>query len=435
MRQLRRTQRSLKALKPQLPAMLFASLMSVSLGLTLISERSHGQAPSPTTQKPARERAFLKAHSSATASPATTADKTIYPKAPASVRFNHAKHAQVACSSCHTQALTSAKSADVLHPSMSACSGCHSDTKTKPQLNECAACHISYQVNATEATITTAEQWRAIRPAPMLPAKASPRLKFSHAAHMRAGQDAKTTSAACTSCHAIDAQGAATMPQAAQCASCHNGSLASDTCSSCHLQAPSGRLVTSWKTPGALTPTKLLPSDHSVDWIKRHGTVALAQGDDCMSCHAEQTCASCHQARGATPRSAHPPNFLAIHRIAARSQEANCTSCHSQQTFCASCHTRTLNITAEDYAPPTRRKFHPPGWLDKGAGQNHGLMAKRNIDECASCHQEQDCLSCHRGISPHPATYQLSCKRALEANPRPCLACHQDTQRLQSLCR
>lgn len=432
MRQPRRTRRA--ASSSQLPAMIFASLISVSLGLTLMSERSHGQAPSPTSPTPARERAMLKAHASSTRA---TPSQTIFPKSPATVRFNHNTHAGQACTSCHAQALTSTKPDDALQPGMSACIACHSDAKTTPQLNQCSGCHISYQVNADSASITTAEQWRAVRPAPMIPTKTTARIKFSHAkhtAHLR-GKEDKAINAACTSCHTMDARGESSMPQAAQCASCHQGTVASDTCASCHLQATSGRLETSWKTPGQLVPTKLLPDDHSADWIKRHGAVALAQADDCMSCHAEQTCASCHQARGAVPRSVHPPNFLTIHRVAARSQEANCTSCHSQQTFCASCHTRTQNITAEDYAPPTRRKFHPPGWLARGASQNHGLMAKRNIDECASCHQEQDCLSCHRGISPHPATYQLSCKRALEANPRPCVACHQDLQRLQTLCR
>lgn len=408
-------------LRQERGALSFAALIACAVSGALLGDL-YGQA-GPAAK--AQDR-MAQAHSAGRSA-------AIYPAAAAKaqLRFDHGKHAAQPCTSCHAQAQTSAKSQDSLAPTMQACASCHGDSSApafkRAPLHDCKSCHLNYAIEAA-APITTAAQWQAVRPAPMIAPRPQAKLKFSHAAHQQQP---------CASCHGADARGQMTSPEATQCATCHNDTIASAACTTCHLEAAGarGRIQTQWRAPGQLSPTKLLPDNHSVDWLKRHGAIALSSGADCLSCHAEQSCASCHQARGATPRSVHPPNFLVIHRVAAQSQEANCTSCHSQQTFCASCHIRTDHVIAQEHAPPPKRSFHPPGWLNSASANNHGVMAKRNINDCASCHQEQDCLSCHRGISPHPATYALSCKRQLEANPAPCAQCHTDLSRIKSLCR
>jgi hypothetical protein len=178
-----------------------------------------------------------------------------------------------------------------------------------------------------------------------------------------------------------------------------------------------------------------MPADHTVDWLKRHGPMSRAQSDACTSCHTPPDCASCHGSKQAGPYQVHPPNYIALHTAAARSDQANCTDCHKVETFCSGCHARTRNLPDAPLNPPPRLAYHPPGWIDSRSAGNHGVQARRNISDCASCHQERDCIACHQGINPHPASFSLDCKRWLDANPAPCLQCHTDSSSLQMRCR
>ncbi len=54
--------------------------------------------------------------------------------------FSHRAHRAVACSSCHTTARASAKTADVLIPRMPACLPCHGPSGTR--LDQCSQCHL-----------------------------------------------------------------------------------------------------------------------------------------------------------------------------------------------------------------------------------------------------------------------------------------------------
>lgn len=184
---------------------------------------------------------------------------------------------------------------------------------------------------------------------------------------------------------------------------------------------------------------RLLPSNHTVDWIARHGQVARAQSQECASCHTEQDCAGCHIEQMAAPFQVHPPNFVTIHSIDARQDLANCTDCHRVDSFCQQCHMESKFSPRPTHTPPAgvgfaQMGFHPPGWLNSSQANNHGVMARRNITDCASCHQEQDCVACHVGINPHPAEFRFECRRWLEANARPCAQCHGDLSALRALC-
>jgi len=300
--------------------------------------------------------------------------------------FPHARHLATSCTTCHTKATTSTSATDDLRPELDACTSCH-----------------------------------AVPPAPMLvrrPSTRSPRQdgRFDHAAH---------ASAACSSCHAKDAAGEPGFPTADDCASCH-----------VDMMRPMRATTSSTKDAKAMQPgAPLLPSNHGVDWLARHGDVAKTQADDCTNCHTPPQCNDCHLTRGAKLLSAHPPNFVFIHTFAARADAASCTECHNQQTFCTACHIRTESVARPPNAPPARQQFHPPGFLDANTPGNHGVLAKRNINDCASCHTESDCVSCHQGINPHPANFSAECKRWLEANPLPCTKCHLDVRALQMMCR
>lgn len=179
---------------------------------------------------------------------------------------------------------------------------------------------------------------------------------------------------------------------------------------------------------------ELMPDNHSVDWMTRHGEIARSDADSCTNCHTERDCASCHDEKVAEPFSVHPPNFETLHAVDARARRGDCAECHTLENFCTDCHARTRDTSSPQASPPPRRDFHPDGWTDPNAPNNHGVMARRNISECVTCHTESDCVSCHRGVDPHPPEFRLNCGRWLEANPRPCAECHSDMASLKRKC-
>jgi len=340
----------------------------------------------------------------------------VYPAKMSQITFSHIKHAEMACEGCHTEAPKSRLSSDVLTPSMNVCAECH--THQEPLISECSSCHLGLPPGHS-APIKTAEDWRAVKPAPFVLPRAQANLRFAHERH---------TSMSCETCH----QGRAsepTLPSMDSCMSCHSPSAdAAMPCASCHTTAVQGMSATRLN-PGLRVSLK--PENHDLDWVARHGKIAMAMGNDCVSCHQEQDCASCHNAQMASPFSVHPPGFNVMHSVDARSNLTNCTSCHTVDGFCAECHTRSLVTTRPPGAPP-RLAFHPPGWVDSAGG--HGMMARRNINDCASCHVENDCVSCHTGINPHPPEFRFQCKSLAVANPTSCAKCHLDLPRALTQC-
>lgn len=400
--------------------------------------------------------------SGADTGPPTTpqARAVIYPTRPATsgaLTFSHAKHATTPCTTCHAGATTSAHVRDVLTPTMQACASCHSASATakapaapakKPTLETCGGCHTGATTRANPGTITSAAAWQAHTPKPPAIIRPQARLKFNHDAHMRTLARAQVLPLAahqlCVTCHATGAGGEPGLPTMKQCQTCHDGGRASAACTTCHLSDGAGVVQTAFTSRVASGEAprqaplqeKLKPSDHTIDWIKRHGPLSRAQGDACMSCHTEPSCASCHDDKRGRLFKAHPPNYVTIHARAARADSSACASCHKQETFCASCHARTRNAPGPDNAPPAHRaRFHPPGWLDARAPGNHGALARRNVSDCASCHTERDCITCHTAINPHPPAYQMTCAAALRSNPTPCARCHSDLSAIKATCR
>lgn len=183
----------------------------------------------------------------------------------------------------------------------------------------------------------------------------------------------------------------------------------------------------------ALLKERRLPADHSQNWLQNHGPAALG-GGQCASCHIEADCVSCHVESLARPYAVHPPNFTVIHALDARQNIQECTSCHRLDTFCQACHIETRFSPRLSDSPPSSVQFHPPGWLDAASPQNHGVLARQDINDCASCHVESDCIACHRGVNPHPPEFRFDCRRWLEANPAPCARCHIEVAPLADLC-
>jgi hypothetical protein len=132
----------------------------------------------------------------------------------------------------------------------------------------------------------------------------------------------------------------------------------------------------------------------------------------------------------------HPGNYIVSHGVEARRGTPDCSACHRAQSFCVACHERTGMSTRVESAFDATQPggaFHPSGWATAGVGPNrHAAEARRNISSCASCHREEDCLTCHSAepgklnASPHPKGWRGSarCKALDRGNRRMCLRCH-----------
>lgn len=329
------------------------------------------------------------------------------------IRFSHGKHDSIECARCHADAASSEMASDDLLPTMEVCADCHggnqaSDEAPQPELRDCGGCHEGYAQSLDEP-VEVREDWEDVTPPPLIPPRPQSRLRFDHSRHLdqldnSADDESSGGETACGRCHGGSGD-EPTMPTL-------------ETCSDCHSESS-----------GSLKPT-----NHTVDWESRHGTVARAASSSCEDCHTEDDCADCHDEQAAAPFSVHPPNFDTLHAVDARAQLDDCSECHTIQTFCRQCHAEANFSPDPPDRPPARFKVHPPNWSDPNSPRNHGVMARRNIEDCASCHTERDCVSCHRGVNPHPPEFRLKCKQWLEANPTPCAKCHGNVGQLRSKC-
>ncbi len=156
---------------------------------------------------------------------------------------------------------------------------------------------------------------------------------------------------------------------------------------------------------------------HPADFVDRHGTAASSGQLNCLGCHEERTCTTCHN--GASRGRFHPFNFLGRHAATAAGRERDCSSCHSTETFCRECH-RGQGREARGSGTVAYHDRQPL-WL-----QQHGQAARQEMQSCASCHQQRDCMRCHSdlGLRVNPHGPGFDAGRMASRNRQLCLACH-----------
>lgn len=314
--------------------------------------------------------------------------------------FEHRAHAEagVHCLSCHDGIASAGDAGDLHLPSTNTCTSCHEEPHDP---SPCGACHgLSY----TRASA----------------ARAKATLVFDHGAHREA------TSADCVRCHADAGSGAAVMrPRMADCLGCHghDEAFAVKNCDSCHVD---------------LRGEGTRPDDHFIhgsDFTNAHAAAASRADGMCATCHAPRFCTSCHVAgvmpitpgrlRFDEPRSGglHPAGFLSHHAEASAASAGLCTTCHAPES-CASCHDRQrLGATRAEPTNP-----HPPGWIGpRGSGNLHGPATWRDPASCEACHGgagQRLCVKCHAvgagGGDPHMPGSKPTGDRAR----MPCSLCH-----------
>ena len=297
------------------------------------------------------------------------------------------------------------------------CATCH-------VANQCADCHVN-AVRVTEIGRLPAEP--PARPFPELAADypipeshQRPRFAWAHATALTTLPEETPGSA---STPTFRAGGASAPDEAgAACATCHTR----EQCRACHL-APSPEAVTTLvpagesEAPGAEFVAEAPPTHASPFFGERHGGAAATEENACATCHRpESFCAACHERQAEGGAVYHHPGYVLGHAAEAAQGVLECATCHDQAAFCRSCH--------EESGLGSRGRlgsgFHDaePLWLLR-----HAQPARQQLESCASCHEQRDCLQCHSElgsfqISPHGPDFDA---RAAQArNPVVCRACH-----------
>lgn len=203
------------------------------------------------------------------------------------------------------------------------------------------------------------------------------------------------------------------------CATCHTA----NDCTACHLQ-PVPEPIRSMPTraeavaPGVRVEARAPESHESVFFMSAHETLAAAGDATCATCHEETFCVTCHD--GPVGGGYHESNFVARHAAEAFGRQTDCASCHNTQVFCRECHVQIGLVGSGRLGPG----YHDdgPAWLLR-----HPQAARQNLESCASCHRQVDCVQCHGvlgafRVSPHSTDFDA--ERAWARSPRTCLACH-----------
>lgn len=341
------------------------------------------------------------------------------------IKFSHATHDGAAeCADCHSAVSESMNMSASLLPVKDDCAACH-DVDDE---DNCEMCHYD-DVN-DELIPSTSD------------------ILFNHKFHIEDQQ------MPCDKCHTglmevdYSFESAGASPSMAICFDCHNNSsVAANACEQCHIST-----------------VNLVPENHQeVGFFKNH---KFADEAECQMCHETETfCEDCHVATTGitesnlsndfyTPYSphsyvdgvkqqvitrVHELNYRFTHGIDSKGKTDNCQTCHQTETFCAECHASEDGDFAMGGIMPLSHTM-PNFVTGLVPGSDHALLAKRDIERCASCHDVQgadaNCIMCHSdpdGVKgTNPKTHEIDFMNDREGifhtdGGAVCFDCHSNT--------
>jgi len=219
----------------------------------------------------------------------------------------------------------------------------------------------------------------------------------------------------CKACHKVELphtadfkkyHGTTGRKNPAVCRNCHSWP---ELCSNCH------HVGSSTKQP----------------WQKIHGaSVAKNGATGCVEkCHKQSDCTSCHTKKKVIPASHKSPTFvkapgsnLGAHAATFKKDGTICTYCHAGTTaelpnskFCKSCHKLDMPHVTDS----SKEKFpHKEGFASK----------KYNKAQCANCHAQPFCDSCHHvGSVPAKPWVRYHPNIVKKSGANACFECHEET--------
>lgn len=173
-----------------------------------------------------------------------------------------------------------------------------------------------------------------------------------------------------------------------RCLSCHNGTMAPKTCTTCHPDkgAPASHLAAGWETGHGRSARQDLAgcnSCHQYD-PSRQARFEPGSGPGDLVTFARETpfCADCHVRRPVTHRS----GFVVYHSGRAGEGGDGCLICHDREpSVTASTPATSIACNQCHY---TR---HPANWVYVHKSQ----VTDGRVGECFNCHGAGGCTSCH----------------------------------------
>ncbi len=371
----------------------------------------------------------------------------IYPEQDLPLNFSHRRHLELGaqCTLCHASTADSEDARDRNLPDHEQCGICHlMGAEGAADLYPpaaCDTCHSSFVEAPAGGAAESGETSAGRQPTPLSIPPAQ--LSFSHKRHLDLGVP-------CLDCHeGVPEAGLATrahLPAMSTCLQCHNGAKAPSECTTCHLQGAGGLLQTDSRSGHLLQPRgRFRPDNHQhPDWQVIHGTAAHLAPESCSSCHSPSVCLDCHD--GKKPRlGLHPGDWIMSHGLEAGRRSLDCQACHDKASFCADCHEQA-GVTPSSFPglagdPQGNSRFHPPGWrgeLGAIAGpEHHSHVARRSLETCDACHEQNSCLECHSFINPHPRGWAEPADgwRFGQGEGRVCTSCHRPDDPVLQLLR
>ncbi|MEP6731012.1 MAG: cytochrome c3 family protein [bacterium] len=353
--------------------------------------------------------------------------------------FSHQVHASrakdVVCESCH--ATDDAKLwMNVARAAPVRCSACHAHGATAhlDERNVCATCHrtLVKAVALTDARIADF---------PKPPSHGREDFASTH------GALARTSAASCATCHArescqrchvdgarepvilalgsdarvarlvsgkpgsyprpadhsrtgfANAHGSDARAGTARCATCH----ARESCERCHVDGARDPVIRALGTDARLVgmaagkmavyPT---PADHRAPrFALVHGTAARVNIARCAVCHARASCESCHTGEGAQEILRHLPG--AGEATAPGVQLRRAWTEQPVEMALASIAVAHTVAPPMSQAPRVDTTIHVVRVHPAGFAKSHGPVAASGVQQCASCHAQRLCQSCHSG--------------------------------------
>jgi hypothetical protein len=217
----------------------------------------------------------------------------------------------------------------------------------------------------------------------------------------------------------LNRHGAMAKRSPAQCATCH----ARESCLTCHAGTPRVAAMLPARAPGRGTGANIQrhrPAFHGQNFAMGHAALAASSSTTCAGCHVRADCLACHRPDPGAARGYHPAGFLARHPAAAYARETSCSDCHNAGGFCATCHAAAGLVSSG----PLRSGYHD---ASRFFIAGHGQAARQSLETCTACHAERDCLPCHsalggRRFDPHGPGFDATQLR--RKNPQMCTVCH-----------
>ena len=313
------------------------------------------------------------------------------------INIVHQKHIaqNMACVDCHAN-IKGQDQVQRIYPPKSICEQCH-DVENRA---ECGLCHL--YVQHVENSVGYGDE---IRP-----------IIFSHKDHQQLMNN-------CEECHGEGGQLDPKVMNHQDCDLCHGDAIDGLQCALCH------------RTFQSIGLSGLSNFSHKDNFLADHGGFARLSSRTCTQCHKENFCTDCHNKREGVlrpsvkfpervrPNFIHRGDWITLHRVEVGFRQEECLKCHTIRT-CQSCHARS------GAGPQSAMKGyqHPPGWLDINSSSFHGPTARRNIIECASCHDRgpgTNCIRCHSmpDNKPHPTGWKIPAGLERDKNS-PCTYCH-----------